>query len=251
MFRISAVRAYIRRWAEPAVIATIAVAILAFLIQRDLANQEELRSAVSRSVAIYQDFVNSTATQYLQDVQHEIEELVWIDKESKGEIKAVTVFKENKILKKEQLIRSSIVAVIQRINLLYDCGNYKSTFENKSMFEIVLNKLSEERPLCDRKSISTLLGATFTELFFTFRPVLYCDKFFTDRYYQKGDIDGYIGRWESLVLDYMRRSTEGKKFPIVREETDLKTLRLTGRETYAALRATQSRCNLYLTEKPA
>ena len=245
---IRAAGVYILRWTEPVVLATLAVAMLALIIQYQLGQQEKRRAEVSRSVALYQDFVGSKAVRKLREAQYEIEHLTWKDKKGKFEDRAVSVFKKSVIAKKKENIRESLVGAFQRLKLIYKCGNFQEKYE----------KVSEDQKtgesLCDRGTISTLLGGIFAELFYAFRPVIYCDKFFVDNYYQKGKITGYVGMWESLVMDHLQRDMfsklHGKPYGIFREQTELKKATKEGNfsevdQNFTVLRATQQRCHLY------
>lgn len=261
---------YLRLWMAPVVLGSIVVTVLAVKIQMDLADQEMAiqkesarqemqRAAVSRSVALYRDFVGSEAVRNLRNVQHEIEHLIWQDdakikgsnedkREEEKEKASILVYKKRKIQTKKTLIRKSLVGVLQRIKLIYACGNFREKYE----------KLREEQKtgesLCDKNTISTLLGGIFLDLFYPFRPVMYCDAFFKARYYQNGEKSGYIGMWESLVIEHMRRDMTimllGKSYHIYRtrkkHKTDIDKGKIGSKDkNFTVLRLTDKKCELY------
>ncbi len=253
---------------DPGVLATITVAVLAFVIQKqistqeitlqkEVANQEKQRAAVSRSVALYRDFVGSAAVRELRNVQHDIEHLIWKDdfrirgKGSENNTKdntSISVFQTEQIKEKKEKIRKSLVGVLQRLKLIYACGNFREKYEKVS------KDLKTGESLCDRNTISTLLGGIILDLFYPFRPVMYCDAFFKDRYYQEGENSGYIGMWESLVIEHMRRDMTirllGKSYTIYRTDAerqiDITTGKIGSRDQhYSVLRLTDDRCKFY------
>ena len=281
MSRYQTVKAYIHRWIraagvfmsrcmEPGVLATIAVAVLAFsiqteiadqeiTIQKEIANQEMQRAAVSRSVALYRDFVGSEAVRKLRIVQHEMEHLIWLDnakikeknknkREKEKEKTSISVYEKKEIKKKKSEIRKFLVGVLQRIKLIYTCGNFRETYED------ITEDQKTGESLCDKSTISTLLGGIFLELFYAFRPVMYCDPFFYDRYYQEGDSSGYIGMLESLVMEHLRNDMAfkllGKSYEIFRTEAERKKaiedLKIGKKDlNYSVLRSTLEKCPLY------
>ena len=245
---IRAAGGYILRWTEPAVLATLAVAVLALIIQIELANQAKKRAAVSRSVALYQDFVGSTAVRKLRETQYKIEHLTWKYKKGKFEDRVVSVFKKPGIVKNKVIIRQSLVGTFQRIKLIYNCGNFQEIYENVSEDQ----KTGEY--VCDRSTISTLLGGNFVELFYAFRPVFYCDKFFKENYYQEGEFSGYVGMWESLVMDHLQRDMfgeiSGEKFGTFRDVGERAKAIKAGQfsessKFFTVMRLTPQRCKFY------
>lgn len=269
---IPAILNYLRQCVAPGVLATIAVAVLAFTIQKEIAyqgikmqkelaereitiqkeitDQEMQRAAVSRSVALYQDFVRSEAVKRLRDMQYNLEHLIWKDSKGKPEQRPISVFSKLYKMRKQdrEQIRKYVIATFQRIKLIYICGNFQEIYENPK-----LNKKSNES-LCDRKTISTMLGGIFAELFVAFRGVFYCEPFFKDNYYLDGKLSGYVGMWESLVIDHLQRDMLGKlrgqKFGAFRDHAERKDAIKKGQITsdnknYSVLRLNAERCKLY------
>ena len=263
---------YIRQWMAPVVLATIVVTVLALFVHQQIANQgfkiqkelssqeiaiqkesarqEMKRAAVSRSVALYQDFVRSKAVRQLRDTQYQIEHLVWKETKGKPEQRPISVFSKfyKKEKQKREEIRRYIVATFQRIKLIYKCGNFQGIYGNPKPSK------KSNKSLCDRKTISTLLGGIFAELFVSFRAVFYCDPFFKDNYYLEGKLSGYVGMWESLVMDHLKRDMlgrlHGQKYGTFRDQAERKEAIKQGKiasdnKNYIVLRLTDKRCELY------
>ena len=201
----------IRRWIKTGewvkisvAIATAVVAVFSVLIERKLVSQEKERAAVSRSIALYRDFVESDAVKYLSKVDHRIEHGLWVkygsdmtaEETKKG---SISIYNEEPLNKERNKILQSVAELLQNIKIIYDCGNYKKEYEPDK------DKTKEDEYLCDNKTISILLGGIMTEIFFAIRPVLYCDDFITNSYHGKDrEPSTYIGRFESLILDHMK-----------------------------------------------
>ena len=199
-------------WIKIAVaIATAVAAVFSILIERKLVDQEKERAtiskeraAVSRSIALYRDFVGSDAVKYLSKVDHIIDHGLWVKygpKITSEETKEgkISIYNEKPLSDKREKILQSVVELLQHTKIIYDCGNYKKEYEPNK------NKTGEDEDLCDNKTISILLGGIMTEIFFAIRPVLYCDKFITNSYHGKNrEPFTYIGQFESLILDHMK-----------------------------------------------
>ena len=248
--------AYFRQWTRPGVLATLVVAFMTYMIEIEVANLETKRAAVSRSVALYRDFVSSNAVMELRGVHHQINQLIWSDKRKAGlksregddKNRYVTVFRKKSIQRQKKNIRESLVGMLLRVDIIYNCGNFHELFE-----DFHGNKITSES-LCDRRTISTLLGGVLVDLFFSFRAVLYCDKFFLDNYFLGGNATGYVSRLESLVMHYlyqdMHESGRDKSFGIFRKNTERLEAIAKGDYklealNYTVLRATQERCHFY------
>ena len=265
------IRSYVRKWIEPTVIATVIVAAFAIIIQQNIAEQgqqiqgeiakqendraavsaiqENQRAAVSRAVALYTDFVNSDAVKRLRVLSHRIEYLIWQEKSWEKEEAALLVFGHRELPNHQDEIRQSLTALLQRIALMYDCGNFMEVFEAGS---------TQKEPgeyVCDQETISILVGPLISELYYTFRPVLYCDEFFQDRYYT-ADKNSPIGRWESLNKAYVERDFAARgieDFVVFRTENE-RQMAIGNEEFkeasdhYFIMRSTIDKCNLYSIE---
>ncbi len=199
-----------RRIQTIAAIASVATAILAFLIQQEIAAQERHRASVSRAVALYRDFVASDAVIYLRDVAHEIDIMLWEKWELTDNMDAAKmttkIFREKRIEVKLPRIKRSLAILLQDTDVIYKCGHFSEIDE-----EISGAILEEE--LCDRRTISVLLGSLMSELYFIFRSVMYCDNFLNHRYVGENHDTKYVshvGRFERIVMDYIRRDFESR-----------------------------------------
>lgn len=269
--RFSNLRSYVRKWIEPTVIATVVVATFAVIIQQNIADQgqniqeemanqederaavsaiqENQRAAVSRAVALYTDFVNSTAVKRLRILSHRIEYLIWQEKSWEQEEAPLLVFGHKDLPNHQDEIRQSLTALLQRIALMYDCGNFMEIFETGS----TQNDPGEY--VCDQETISILVGPLISEMYYTFRPVLYCDRFFHDRYFAT-DKNSPIGRWESLNKAYVERDFAARgieDFIVFRTENERQMAIGKGEfkeasDHYFIMRSTIDRCNLYSVE---
>ena len=190
-----------------AAIATVVVAVFSVLIERELIAQEKRRAAVSRSIALYHDIVESPALKHLQEVRHTITRDLWEEYGSEATAyqtirRSVEVYREGTLFKERSKIRQSIDALLHSIETIYDCGDYKEKYEQNETMEI--------DNFCDQKTISILFGPIMTNIFFAVRPVLYCDPFITTSF----PIESKTGRvthivmFESLVIDHLRKNRE-------------------------------------------
>ena len=203
-----------RRIQTIAAIGTVATAILAFLIQQEIAEQERHRASVSRAVALYRDFVASDAVIYLRDVAHDIDTISLKKFESSGDKEEaktrIKIFGEKEIYEKLPKIVKSLGILLQDIDVIYKCGQF-------SEIDAETAGTSLEEELCDRRTISVLLGSLMSELYFMFRPIMYCDKFLKNRYVGKENNEQYnieyishVGRFERIVMDYIERDFESR-----------------------------------------
>lgn len=191
-------------WIKIAVtIATAVVAVFSILIERKLVAQEKERAAVSRSIALYRDFVESSTVDHLLEVHHTIDRDLWAKygpdiTEEEIRIGSISIYGEMDTIDREEILQS-VAQLLQNIKIIYDCGNYQNEYE--------MNKNEEAENLCDQKTISILIGGIMTELFFSIRPVLYCDDFIKNSYLGKDkDPSTYIGMFESLILDHLKEN---------------------------------------------
>lgn len=244
-----------RRIQTVAAVASVATAILAFLIQQEIAAQERHRASVSRAVALYRDFVASDAVIYLRDVAHEIDNILWIKWRNLSgpelSIKATEVFKEDRIVRKLIKIKESLSILLQSTEVIYKCGNFGEIYEPDSAIVF-------EEELCDRRTISVLLGSIVSEMHSTFRSVMYCDDFIKDRYFGSEFLSSHVGRFESMVEDHIRRDFESRRkkgnhniWHVFRTEKDRKEaidrMEIDARNrNYSVIRFdTEKRCELY------
>ena len=209
----------IQGWIQTvAAIAGVATAVLAFLIQQSFAEQEHAiqreiskqeihRAAVSRAVALYRDFVASSAVKDLREISHEIDSILWTKwRDLRGKDlsrKSTEVFKEEHIQKELPLIRKSIATLLQNASVVYKCGKFGDIYEPNSV-------TNDEKELCDRRTITVLMGSIITEIHWAFRSVMYCDEFIRDRYFRGKAKSSYVGVFESLVEDHLRRDFESR-----------------------------------------
>ncbi len=260
--QFSTAKTYARRWAEPAVIATVAVAILALIIQQNLgsqanqlqteiAKQEKLRASVARSVALYQDFVESDAVKELRRIHYEIEHVIWANGDL-GEPKnrSIVVFHHPLFSDKIRNIRRSLVGLLQRFNLIYKCGNLEAIYETVHVDTSTDSEGLNGEALCDQSTISLLLGSMFFEFFFTFRPMVYCDEFFKDNYSGEEERSRYVDRWEALVEDHLVRDMHGVEHQVFKNEEQWESAIAAGEwskqnKNYSVLQLSETRCELY------
>lgn len=204
----------LRAWFQTATaIATVIIAVLAFLIERELANQELTRASVSRSVALYRDFVSSQSIEELRNKAYQIDHHLWKVRLPEEEIKieAVKVFSNANIVKDIGSIRQNVSKLLQDIRIIYHCGGFDLDKTNR-----------KHKQLCDRNTIYVLFGAIITELFVVYKPILYCDKFVSERYFDETGT-GYVALYEELVLhritdDFERRGMEDWKVFLTMEK---------------------------------
>ena len=203
-----------------AAIATVVVAVFSVLIERELIAQEKRRAAVSRSIALYHDIVESPALKHLQEVRHTITRDLWEKYGSEVTApqtirRSVEVYRERTLFKERSKIRQSIDALLHSIETIYDCGDYKEKYEQNETMEI--------DNFCDQKTISIRFGPIMTNIFFAVRPVLYCDPFITTSF----PIESKTGRvmpivmFESLVIDHLRKNSGTDN--VFRTHKDFKT----------------------------
>ncbi|MDE0407679.1 MAG: hypothetical protein OXN81_07430 [Alphaproteobacteria bacterium] len=219
-------------------------AILAFFIEREIALQERERAAVSRSVALYQDVVDSPAVKKLRDTAYIIDHYLWSENLTKEEQqeRAIKVFRDESIVKDLQAVRQGVAELLQDVKVIYNCGKFKDA-----------NKPDHaEEPLCDRHTISILLGSLISEIYVVYKPVMYCDKFIKTRYYEDGKTSGYVGVYETLVKEHMRVDFErrGVDWMVFRTNDDRKQAIRDDKisedsEHWSILRFPLNRCNLY------
>ena len=247
--------AYFRQWTRPGVLATLLVAFMTFMIEIQVAELETQRASVSRSVALYRDFVSSESMKKLSRVRHQIELILWKtggspykQKLEVGEKRIIEVFNKPEIANDIKIIRESLVDVFQKVYLIYNCGHFRENDAN------LIEKQKINDSLCDQGTVSTLLGGVLLDLFFAFRPVIYCDMFFLDNYFFQKKPGLYIQQFESLVMNNLRQDMhdrgKDKTFGIFRTEAERKTAISEGKfskdaTNYAVLRSTLRRCQFY------
>lgn len=205
----------LRRWAQAvSALATVVVAVLAYFIQQDLAEQEGKRAAVARSVALFRDIVGTDEVKVLVRLSQDIEyalSLKGSDVDIQSE--ATKIFAWRPIAQKRSEIRSGLISLLRTTRLIHQCGRFEEVplgeLVDKSSKPVGGSSLEKKRervddqPLCDRDTVSVLLGPILAELHYRFRPVLYCERFFVSQYYSKGDRTGYIGMYEDLVIHHL------------------------------------------------
>ena len=202
-------------------VATVVVAVIAFIIQQDIseqdqaiqreiAKQERDRAAVSRSVALYRDLVSSNSVRHLRSTAHSIDHHLWSLnlKEDKEANEAVRVFGNKDVVSDIQKTRQAVAELLQNIRVIFHCGQFDKAIDTES---------SNEVELCDQHTVSILMGSLLMEIFVSFKPIMYCDKFVRGRYYEDGKPSGYVGNYETLVkrhmdLDFKRRKIDWKVF---------------------------------------
>lgn len=202
-------------------VATVVVAVIAFTIQQDfskqdqaiqreIAQQERDRAAVSRSVALYRDLVSSNSFRHLRSTAHSIDQHLWSLnlQEGKEANEAVRVFGNKDVVSDIQKTRHAVAELLQNIRVIYHCGQFNRAIDTGSF---------NKSELCDQHTISVLMGSILTEIFVSFRPIMYCDEFVSGRYYEDGKSSGYVGNYETLVkrhmdLDFKRRKIDWKVF---------------------------------------
>ena len=248
-------RVYIRRCLAPGVLATLVVAVMTYMIETEIAELETQRASVSRSVALYRDFVSSGTMKKLSRVRHQIELILWKtggspykQKPDIGEKRIIAVFSKPEIAKDINIIRESLVDVFQKVYLIYNCGHFQVKDAN------VIEKLKFKDSLCDQGTVSTLLGGALLDLFFAYRPIIYCDTFFLDNYFFENKPGLYIQQFERLVMNNLRQDMhvrgKDKTFGIFRTEAERQAAINEGRfskdaKNYAVLRSIMSRCQFY------
>ncbi|MCY3755056.1 MAG: hypothetical protein F4X35_06875 [Alphaproteobacteria bacterium] len=237
-----------------AAVATILVAILLYNLEQNLeekrlltqennAQQEERRASVSRSVALYRDFTTSNAVQLLRQISHRINHELWKQGEAKLKYNAVTIFNQPKFQQESQRIRNGLAEILQRVKVVYRCGKFEAKYERKAI---------PGEPLCDQDTIFVLLGALLSEIHATFRPVIYCDQFFKERYLERDEVSGHISMFEALIKDhtirdFARKGVEWKVFKTKnkREEALEDGTTKKGDANWSILRVPRDRCELY------
>ena len=210
-------------------VATVVVAVIAFsiqqeisqqdqAIQREIAKQERDRAAVSRSVALYRDLVSSNSVRNLRGIAHRIDRHLWSLnlKEDEEAEEAIRVFSHGEVVGDMEIIRQAIAELLQDVRVIFHCGQFGKPIESKSFAEL---------ELCDRHTISVLMGSILAELFVSFNPILYCDNFVKGRYYEEGKLSGYVGNYETLVkqhmeLDFKRRKIDWKVYRTEQDRVD-------------------------------
>ncbi len=241
-------------------IATVVVAVIAFIIQqniseqdqaiqRQIAKQEQDRAAVSRSVALYRDHVSSNSVRHLRSIAHKIDHHLWSSNlpASEEADEAVKVFNNEEIVGNIGTIRHAVAELLQDIRVVFHCGQFSKAEDAKA---------SNEEGLCDRHTTSVLMGSIITEIFVNFKPILYCDKFVKGRYYEGGKSTGYVGNYETLVrqhmdLDFERRKIEWMVFLTTQEHkaaVDEGKLNADSKH-WSVLRLPEERCKHYLNEE--
>lgn len=169
-------------------------------IQRRIAEQDRHRAAVARSVALYRDFIDSEGVKLLRRTAYEIEHALWqsgspgLEKWgtrefTEGKEHTVAVFGHKGFQDKQKELRHGLSELLQSVNVIYRCGKFRLLYEKKQTKKNKGGNLTVEQEkeevddkddaeLCDRRTISVLLGGVLTEFFWNYRPVLYCDPFF-------------------------------------------------------------------------
>lgn len=214
------------------------------LIQQEIARQEVHRAAVSRSVALYRYFTESDAVQTLRNVANRIHHRLWQKGPDNIKENAIAIFGEKKFKELSSEIRGGLIEVLQNVKVIYRCGKFEDLYEK--------NKRPTKNPLCDQETIFVLLGALLAELQSTFRPVIYCDDFFKQRYLARDEVAGHISMFENLVQDYIVKDfrnkgvvwrvylTEEKRRKAI-EDKSLKK----GDSNWSILRTPHERCKFY------
>ena len=242
------------------VVASAVIAVLALLIQQNLAEQERQRAAVTRSVALYQDFVGTKAVKDLKVLEYKIEQKIYKrlleDPSRDSEDEVVSIFGEKEFFdkNKREHIYESVVGLLKSVYLIYECGNFAEIFEERKEDQ-------GDVLLCDRNTFSTLLGNKVVDFFFGFRPVFYCDSFIKKRYFYEESLFSYVGKLESLSMYFLKNDINKyyDDFKIFRAKVerpedrtktdfldDIKKKRLDEEGgKYALMRLTKKRCESY------
>ena len=182
----------------------------------------------------------------LRVLGYKIEHTMWLEDNTEQEDQPILVFGKKEFIKKRDHIRESVVGLLQNVKIIYKCGNFAEIYEKTD------EKYRDDVALCDRNTISILLGGSILEFFFKFRPVVYCDRFLKKRYFSEGNLSGYVGMFESLSMYHLERDMRKSDvvFNVFRKDDDrnkaLKEKKLSEKDgNYALMRLTDKRCKLY------
>ncbi len=240
-----------------AALATVVIAVFAYnidfklqaqekILQEEIATQEARRAAVSRSVALYRDFTESDAVQSLRRVAHKIHHRLWEKGQSGLKKNAVAIFQEKEFKELSSEIRGGLIEILQNIKVIYRCGKFEHRHGKKG-------KLPKgQEPLCDQETIFVLLGALLSEIHTTFRPVIYCDSFFKERYLKRDEVSGHITMFENLVkehtvTDFKSKGVDWKVYLTENKRQDAidNNMHKKGDSNWSILRTPDDRCALY------
>ena len=193
-------------------IAGVVVAVMAIVIQQDIAKQEAQRqrdiakqqeqkeaddtrrAAIERSIALYDNFMNSEYIRELIRFHVEIHKNYAIKGQKTRDSFSEAVIESTR--SDEQIIYRNLALLLNDIEPIAKCSKYERGYWKDGKVEFDVNE-SDIPPLCDRESFRTLLFGPLSELFFSYRYFLYCDQNLEKPYRNT------IKKFEIMIADYV------------------------------------------------
>ncbi len=264
-------RLKICQWITPVVGAAIAFVIYL---------QEERRAKVERAVTVYENVIGLKSIENLFITKKDIEHLKWkkdleaekieheqMRIETKRNI-PVVVFADEKIYVQREKIRHSVMDFLREAYLLYECGKFAPIARKDQQvgnvgvqkprgqggFSDQVQEIRRTPPkknaLCDRETMRVFFSDFMLELFYAFRPVIYCDNFFRGRYDWIRSPNGSVRRLEIMISEYLAIDMKNRwgydKFFVFTTENEKNWYKhVVTNDNYAILRVSDERCELY------
>lgn len=154
-------------------IASVLIAYFAYNIDIRVQKNALREGRISRAVAISQNIVNDDSVTALLRSANEIE-INAAERSRNTDVELKEAFiEENREVVDKYGLRANLTILAQYLDQLVNCMSLLYSDDEKQLGD---DGTGEE--LCDRKTVYVLSGKVLSELYMTFRPALFCDKFF-------------------------------------------------------------------------
>lgn len=182
------------------VVISALVALIAFDIQLSIGSSADRSAAVNRSIAVYEDFIDSQSVKDLLDIHYATEPDSLPTNAPAGETAdqpeqgmatiLANYLKDNDI--GSPTLLANLVGLKEQLYRVHSCGGFGDV---KKANGFVIS-ISQKEALCDRRTLRMFVGSIVVELFYKYREYLYCPEL-------AGDLSGISGA--GLVVDVEKR----------------------------------------------
>ncbi|GAB5469586.1 MAG: hypothetical protein Kilf2KO_26160 [Rhodospirillales bacterium] len=218
-----------------AALASVIVAVFAIVIQGQISNQDKRQAAIDRSIEMYNFVAKEDWFRDLDDLIHEYQEVRTkrqkVASASEEDMTDAMQVKQNMVAL-WYVIESNLHKKANPISMLS-----KMLVNVSPIHDCVYNASGGSQPdrvyLCDRDTLDMLLNYRITEIYFAFKPLLYCDEYLVEEFNRQDDSDGYFSyteKFERIVQTYLEAGDSEVKViasgPPENKETDAIYLRV-------------------------
>jgi len=186
-------------------LASVMIAYFAYQIDNTVQERASKEAQMGRSVALFQSIIEDESIKELFDVGVSVEAAIHAatpGQESPDDYKTLEARYLAVRMNDDKELLPSLISLLQHINRAVKCVNIADGENLETSFSEFIKSGSRysQEALCDQKTLLSLSGEMFSDLYMYLRPILTCDEFFN-----RGK---ELKRYQNLIRYYYKQEDQ-------------------------------------------